>query len=282
MIHKKTFTQADLNGSNQLVYNHTLGTSDIIASWIDETGAQRLTADAFTIVSISQVILSCGDAITGSHKLLMYYDTVAESTSGRKAFELTENNNPDDAMRLIGGKAATPSFNITLANFYTLLLGKLSFLKKSENLNDLPDLATARGNLGVYSTTDIDLALNGKATLFQAGSGAVLGVNNTANYTPSSANNPATKGYVDGIILASGNEVLGNLPGTVTEFTIPIGKVLADTNYVILGAIVSVSGEAIFYTRTKGTSTFTIIVRPWDGSASENINFDWVLIKKGV
>lgn len=285
MINKKLFTNSDLNGSYQLVYTHNLNTQDLIPTLFDSSSIQAITADNFSLGDETGnnkdniVTLSLNNPITGTWKLLLSYQSGAETTSGRRTFEFSTGT-PDDDSRLVYGKASTPSLNLTFSGLYALLLTKLGFLKKSENLADLPDKSQARTNLGVYDTVAVDNALGGKASLYQSGSGSVLGVANTAVYNPTAQYHPATKGYVDSIVILSGTHTIGNLPGTVTEFTIPLGVTLTNTNYLIFASIVSISGEAILYTRTKSTSSFTVIIRPWDGAASENINVDWVLIKK--
>lgn len=79
-----------------------------------------------------------------------------------KLFEQIEDNNPTLSMRLAFGKVATPTGNITLQNFVTWLLGKLAFLKVSNNLSDLDNAGTARTNLAVYSKTETDALLSAK------------------------------------------------------------------------------------------------------------------------
>ena len=80
--------------------------------------------------------------------------------------EQTINNSPNDSKRIAFGAAGSATENITFGSLYTLLLTKLGFLKTSSNLSDLGNPVTARTNLGVYSTTQVDSALSGRqATL---------------------------------------------------------------------------------------------------------------------
>lgn len=61
----------------------------------------------------------------------------------RKLFGLSENNTPDGDWEFAIGKSNTISKNITLTNFYALLMGKLGFLKVTNNLSDLANPVTA-------------------------------------------------------------------------------------------------------------------------------------------
>jgi hypothetical protein len=202
MINKKTFTNADLNGAYQLVYTHNLNTEDLIPMLYDDVGLQAITADNFSlgdetgVNTFNAVTLSLNNPITGTWRLLLNYQAGSETSTGRRAFELSTGTPADDS-RLIFGKAATPSLNITFTSLYAFLLGKLAFLKTALNLSDLPDKVQSRTNLDVYSTTEMNNALAAKATLREAGSGSVLGEANGSIYKPSSAYNPATKLYTE-------------------------------------------------------------------------------------
>jgi len=192
MIHKKTFVAGELNGSYQLEYTHNLGTSDIIAFWYDNTGVARITADLFQVVDDNNVILSCNESITGTHTLLMYYDEAGATASGRRLFELTTTDDPATSLRLPLGKASTPASNILLSDFLSWLLDNLGFLKVASNLADLNNVASARAALAIYSAAQVDTYLAQKATLYQAGSGSVLGVANTSIFNPTANYHPAT------------------------------------------------------------------------------------------
>jgi hypothetical protein len=192
MIAKKTFTNDDLNGSYQLTWMHSLANSDVVPSWKDNLGIFRTIGDLFQVIDDNNVILSCNSAIEGTHTLYLTYEAAGTTTAGRRLFELTETTDPSTTLKIALGKASTPASNITLSNFLTWLYNTLGFLKITSNLSDINNAGTARGNLGVYSTTQVDEGLAAKASLYQAGSGAVLGVNNTSVYKPSTNYNPAT------------------------------------------------------------------------------------------
>jgi len=192
MIHKKTFVNAELNGSYQLEYQHNLGTQDVVPSWKDNDGIHRAIGDLFQVIDDNNIILSCNEIISGTHTLYLEYDEAGVTASGRRLFELSTTADPALTLRLALGKAATPASNITLGAFLTWLLAKLSFLKVHSNLSDLQNVATARANLVVYSQAQVNAYLAQKAALFQAGSGGVLGVANTSIYNPTSNYHPAT------------------------------------------------------------------------------------------
>lgn len=219
MIHKKTFVNAELNASYQLEYTHNLGTTSIIAKWYDENGVERMTSDLFQIVDDNNVILTTNEVLTGTHTLLLMYEAAGETTTGRRLFELSTTTDPSETLRLALGKASTPASNITLTAFLAWLLTKLGFLKVASNLSDLNNAATARANLSVYSTSQVDASLAAKASLYQSGSGGVLGVNNTSIYNPASNYNPATYRNVKNLgmkMLCAG--FVSSSAGTATEY----------------------------------------------------------------
>lgn len=191
MIHKKVFTNGELNAEHQLEYTHNLGTSDLAAKWYDENGVERSTFDLFQIIDDNNVTLSCNGAISGNHTLLLIYASAGESSTGRRLFELTTTDDPDDSLRVALGKASTPASNITMEDLKAWLLDELGFLKVTQNLADINNASAARGNLAVYSSAQVDAYLAQKATLYQAGSGSVLGVANTSIFKPTSNYHPA-------------------------------------------------------------------------------------------
>ena len=108
-----------------------------------------------------------------------------------RLFEQPPVTTPDVTERLATGKAATPTSNITIANFVTWLQDvALSFLKPASNLSDLPNKETARINLGVYSRSQLDGYLDDKADKSN-----VLELDNESSYTPTMNYHPVTKKF---------------------------------------------------------------------------------------
>lgn len=199
MIYKAAFTNDDLDMDYQLLVTHNLGTSDIVPAWKDDSGKYRIIGDLIQVIDDNNVMLSCNEPITGTHYLYLSYEGSGTTTEGRRAFELSTTEDPADTMRLIMGKLSTPAVNMTISAFLTWIYGKLGFLKTTNNLSDLENKGSARSNLSVYSQAQVDSALGMKATLYQSGSGSVLGVNNTSVYNPSSKYNPATLRNVNNV-----------------------------------------------------------------------------------
>lgn len=75
-------------------------------------------------------------------------------------FEQPLQENPDyqhsyDTHRFAFGKAGAPTLNVTLSAFKTWLRNTLTgWLESSQNLADLPNKATSRNNLSVYSKAE--------------------------------------------------------------------------------------------------------------------------------
>jgi len=289
MINKKIFTNADLNGAHQLVYTHNLNTQDLIPTLYDSAGIQTVTVDNFSLGDPdgnnkdNTVTLSMGGAISDTRKLLLSYQSTAESSSGRAAFELATDAEPVDAMRIIVGKAATPSVNMTFTQLFAHLMSKLGFLKLAENLNDLPDKAISRASLGVYSTAAVDNIASGKATLYQAASGAVLGVSNGAVYEPITDYNPATKRYVDvnaPRLLHQGSFAVPSLTNGESDLIVEMGVTLDDTDYMVCyewqvtgGSYpFRITGSAV---KTKLTTSFVLRVLNFEdgGHLTYNLNY---------
>ena len=98
---------------------------------------------------------------------LMLCSIVAMGQSKRKLFNLNINNTPPSTRRLAFGEDGILSENITLAEFYNLIVD----------------------NLNVYDKTEIDnFFLN------------YLSKTNTITYVPTNSYHPATKNYVDNSI----------------------------------------------------------------------------------
>lgn len=150
----------------------------------------------------------------------------------RRLFEQPTTGTPSGSKRVAFGAAGLATENITFTDLITYFESVLGFLKQSENLADLDDVATALSNLGTYSSTEIDNLLDAKAFIYSLSQtdGALKG-NNATTYTPSGDYNPATKKYVDDAtpltLLLAGeilrpaattfNKFAGSLTGTATK-----------------------------------------------------------------
>jgi hypothetical protein len=296
-IAKRLFTVDNLNANYELEWPHGYNTEDVIAKWYDENGIERGTSDLFQVIDANNIILRCGEAITGLHKIMLYYETAGQATSGRRMFELATTTNPTETLRIALGKAATPASNITLTAFLAWLMTKLGFLKVANNLSDLNNKITARANLGVYSTSQVDTELAKKAALYQAGTGAVLGIANTSIYNPSSNYNPAVLRNVKN----SGMRLL--LAGGVSSAGLWQATKFLNTDVLDLSAISSARqstgvyriahnyGDATQYmvmAATLGTHSAHITcidkqanyfdLRVWDDDSLDDQDFEFVMI----
>jgi hypothetical protein len=253
-IAKLLFTSTALDINFTLYYTHAKNTEDVMAKWFDENGIERPTADLFQIIDANTVALHCGEAITGTHKLLVYYETGGTSTSGKRLFEQSTTTDPALTLRLPLGKASTPASNITLTAFIAWLMTKLTFLKVSNNLSDLNSVASARSNLQVYSTTQVDTEIAKKATLYQAGSGAVIGVANTSIYNPTTNYHPAMYRNVKNI----GHRSL--LAGIVTSAGVWSATSFLNTDVLDLGDIASSkTGTGVYrITHNLGSTAYRV------------------------
>lgn len=111
----------------------------------------------------------------------------------RRLFEQSTETTPGNLSDRLGyGRAGVPTKNITWTNLLAWLNSVLSFMKPSNNLSDVDDVATARTNLDVYDATTIDNAL-----YLKADKSNVIEKDNTTTYTPTQDYHPATKKYVD-------------------------------------------------------------------------------------
>ena len=203
----------------------------------------------------------------------------------RKLFGLSENNTPDGDWRVAIGKSNTISKNITLTNFYALLMGKLGFLKVTNNLSDLANPATARTNLGVYSKTEVDNKVGTGAVLLETGTGAVLGINNLIDPAiPSNLKNaPATQGYAEkkGFVLA-GVYNIGDAQGDDTEYTISLGATLPNNNYIVFVQAESTSSsywddKCVIVVTAKTTTSFKVSVGEFYSGKYGNKQLAWAV-----
>src|SRR5512136_2843137 len=92
----RIFTSGNLNGSYQLEWPHGHNTENILVKWYDDLGIERSTFDLLQVVDANNITLNCGEAITGQHKLVMYYETAGATYEGRRLFELSTTAAPGD------------------------------------------------------------------------------------------------------------------------------------------------------------------------------------------
>lgn len=242
-IVKTTFDNSNLNVDYQYTFNHNKNTSDVVATWYDESGIQQQIGSIFQVIDANNVTLNCNGPITGTHVLLLSYDSVTPIITGVRLFERGATTAPSDTMRLALGKAGTPSINYEWGDIKELLFADLSFLKEANNLNDVNDVPTSQQNLNVYSRDYINSALDTKAELYQAGSGTALGVANTATYDPSSDYHPATKKYADDLAKVIEGDV-GVGAAFVIDETNKTANITASTLFIKrVGNIVQLHGS---------------------------------------
>ena len=156
-----SFTNADLDGSFQYTYNHGKNTEDVNVEWWDENDENRKAPNLIKIIDSNNVRVSCGGAITGTHKLTVEY-TDAVITSGKRLFEQTTIDNPATDYRFGLGKVGNPAINMTMTQMLTYLTTNLDFM--GEELFGV-DATAGRSNLSVYSVADVNTALNLKSNV---------------------------------------------------------------------------------------------------------------------
>jgi hypothetical protein len=286
MIITKYFTAADLAteqvgadaGAKYLIWSHGKNTAEVQATWIDNDGFERLTAGLFRVLNNSIVLLNVGDPVVGTHRLMLSYNEAAVSVTGKRAFELEEIDDPATNYRIIFGKAAASAANMTFAKLLVWLGTNLNFANKQlSNLS--PDIETAQDNLQVYSKSATNVLLNAKATAFVGGTGQALLSTDNPNYSPSNPKSPATKEYVDGMILRRGQAVIGDLStGTIG---ILFSSALPTSDYMVIGTLKSADSTGYCYAydvNTFTTTGFTLHTNELGASVVENMIFQYIVL----
>ena len=139
-------------------------------------------------------------------------------------------NNPSDSVKIAMGTETTPATNITLANFYALLMSKLVFFKVSNLFSEIfgnsTAMAAARGNLSVPSISEMLTGDSARALKTN-----VIEKDSATPFTPTIGTHPVNKAYIDNN-KASGTFYMGT-PWVTREYTINIGKTMPSANYVV-------------------------------------------------
>ena len=138
------------------------------------------------------------------------------------------NNNPSDSEKIAMGTESTPATNITLANFYTLLMSKLGFFKISNLFSEIfgnsTAMNTARTNLSVPSIADMQIADNLRALKTN-----VIEKDSTTSYTPTLPYHPLNLQYL------TDRKARGTFkmttPWATSTYTINIGRDMGTSNY---------------------------------------------------
>lgn len=155
-----------------------------------------------------------------------------------RLFEQSTETTPGNLSDRLGyGRAGVPTKNITWTNLLAWLNSVLSFMKPSNNLSDVDDLATARTNLDVYDTTTIDDALDLKADKSN-----VLEKDNTTTFTPTQDYHPATKIFVENSIESKIGNLVYSARISWQNTTI---SVTTHVNKTFIGTIQEVAAEKL-------------------------------------
>lgn len=83
--------------------------------------------------------------------------------------------------------------------------------------------------------------------------------------------------------LASGNYNIGDVPATFSNYTIPIGKTLANNNYMVLVTLISQSGTPgtdlidVISVYGKSTTQFKVYLHE-PGPITQNVSLDWMIV----
>lgn len=188
---------------------------------------------------------------------------------------------PSDNEFIAYGTPTTPSGQIKMSNFYTLLMDKLGFFKVnnlfSEIFGDLTKTATAQNNLDVYGR----IAMNGVLDTV-AYSDNVIEKNSTIAFTPIIPTHPANKGYVDKRIQA-GKLLINGLPTGTFSNTVTLPFNMGDTNYSVVATIMNTD---LFLTvqdprvvPITNSASFEIALSNVGPSISSVFYVNWVAVK---
>lgn len=190
-------------------------------------------------------------------------------------------NNPSDSVKIAMGTETTPATNITLANFYTLLMSKLGFFKVSNYLSEvvgnLTAMAAVRNNIDVYSRGYTDMMISSKANKTN-----VIEKDSTVAFTPTIGTHPVNKKYVDDRF-RFGAFVFGDIPDPAVFKTVTFSPAFSDNNFIVLIEMNSLNGEvssAYVSPDTKTPNSFKVGFVEDPVGAGQNVAFSYTCIHR--
>ena len=183
---------------------------------------------------------------------------------------------PSDNESIAYGTPSSPSGQIKLSNFYNLLMTKLGFFKVSNLFSEIfgnpSAMETARSNLNVYDKYTIDIAFQSYATKAN-----VIEKNSTVTYTPTLGTHPVPykiildKFYSDGNVFNFGDIAV------VKTMTVPIGKTMIGTNYVVFLEFQQIDTILPYAISGKTNTTFNVSMAEIGGN-NNTVLFRWFII----
>ena len=184
-------------------------------------------------------------------------------------------NNPSDSVKIAMGTETTPATNITLSDFYTLLMSKLGFFKVSNLFSEIfgnpTAMAAARGNLSVPSISEM---LTGDSA--RALKSNVIEKDSTTPYTPTLGTHPLNLKFIQDKFRFGTFRYL--TPWNTGSRVVTISPPLANSNYHVDLTIATVNGGRGMYplnVTNKTVNSFTINVDPENNTIMVEPNIDW-------
>lgn len=153
---------ADLDAQYSKTFTHNKNTTSIQLEWYDENGVLSTTAGVFDIIDANSFSICVGAPITGTHNIKMIYSD-NEAIGGTRLFadlpyysNFLDTSFDTSAYNIAFGND-TGSFNETLENFIKKCKAEQGGgdMLSTNNLSDVSNVSIARGNLGVFSTTEV-------------------------------------------------------------------------------------------------------------------------------
>lgn len=186
---------------------------------------------------------------------------------------------PSDNELIAYGTPTTPAGNIKLSNFYNLLMGKLGFFKVSNLFSEIfgnpTSMASARGNLEVYSKSEVLNQVSARALKTN-----VIEKDSTVAYTPTIGTHPVNLKVITDKFPASGTvQWPGEIGPTSGNLIVNIGKTLPNNNYSVLLTAREGMNIGIVQPEVYGKTTTTFVLNTLSPSGAGGIpSWDWIII----